>query len=169
MTHSVCHEIDEIKEFLERLNLPQCFAEDIYNNFKLGSREKMNRKCAIPYFVYKTLDEMGFPVSIKDISAISGLSENDIYSMQESEKTFCLNASTLLEKYCKLLGINDFKTYSLIKEQLPKNDTGHNPLTVIASTIYKHCKENGLKFSMKEIAKTVGISAVSIQRFLKKC
>ncbi|EFX63186.1 hypothetical protein DAPPUDRAFT_119445 [Daphnia pulex] len=64
----------------------------------------MNRKCAIPYFVYKTLDEMGFPVSIKDISAISGLSENDIYSMQESEKTFCLNASTLLEKYCRGFG-----------------------------------------------------------------
>ena len=129
----------------------------------------MKKKFLIPYFVYKTLSEIGFPVSIKDISAVSGISENDIYSMQESEQSLILNPFSLLEKYCKLLGLSDYKTYSVIKENLPTIDTGHNPLTVIASTIYKYCKENSIKYSMKQIASTIGISSVSIQRYIKKC
>lgn len=160
---------EEISELLERLNLPQCFSEDIYNNLQNSKKVNSRKKGLIPYFVYKTLSEIGFPVSIKDISAVSGISENNIYSMQESEKTLILNPYSLLEKYCKKLGINDFKTYSLIKENLPTIDTGHNPLTIIASTIYKYCKENGLKYSMKQIASSIGISSVSIQRYIKKC
>jgi len=160
---------EEIKELLERLNLPQCFSEDIYNNIQSSKKENMKKKFLIPYFVYKTLSEIGFPVSIKDISAVSGISENDIYSMQESEQSLILNPFSLLEKYCKLLGLSDYKTYSVIKENLPTIDTGHNPLTVIASTIYKYCKENSIKYSMKQIASTIGISSVSIQRYIKKC
>ena len=161
--------VEEIKEVLERLNLPQFFSEDIFNKIKLSKKENTKKKSLVPYFVYKTLSELGFPVSIKDISAVSGVSENDIYNMQESEKSLILSPFSLLEKYCKLLGLNDFKTYSLIKETLPTTDTGHNPLTVIASTIYKYCKKTGLKYSMKQIASTVGISSVSIQRYIKKC
>ena len=161
--------VEEIKEVLERLNLPQFFSEDIFNKIKLSKKENTKKKSLVPYFVYKTLNELGFPVSIKDISAVSGVSENDIYNMQESEQSLILSPVSLLEKYCKLLGLNDFKTYSLIKETLPTTDTGHNPLTVIASTIYKYCKKTGLKYSMKQIASTVGISSVSIQRYIKKC
>ena len=161
--------VEEIKEVLERLNFPQFFSDDIFNNIKLAKKENTKKKSLVPYFVYKTLNELGFPVSIKDISAVSGVSENDIYNMQESEQSLILSPVSLLEKYCKLLGLNDFKTYSLIKETLPTTDTGHNPLTVIASTIYKYCKKTGLKYSMKQIASTVGISSVSIQRYIKKC
>jgi transcription initiation factor TFIIIB Brf1 subunit/transcription initiation factor TFIIB len=161
--------MEEIKEILERLHLPQCFSEDIYNSIQSSKKDNLKKNCIIPYFVYKTLSEIGFPVSIKDISAVSGMSENRIYDMQETEQAMILDPITLLEKYCKLLGLNDFKTYSVIKEKLPTIDTGHNPLTVIASTIYIYCKEKGLKYSMKQIASTVGISSVSIQRYIKKC
>lgn len=161
--------VEEIKEFLERLHFPQMFSEDVLRNIKLAKKENTKKRSLVPYFVYKTLNELGFPISIKDISAVSGVSENDIYNIQESNQSLTLSPYALLEKYCKLLGLNDFKTYSVIKETLPTTDTGHNPLTVIASTIYKHCKENGLKYSMKQIASTVGISSVSIQRYIKKC
>jgi len=161
--------LEEIKELLERLNLPQIFAHDIYENLmKLSPKTNSKTKKLIPYFVYKTLNEIGCPVSIKDISSVSGISENDLYDMQQSE-TLVLNPHALLEKYCKLLGLSDFKIYSVIKEKMPIIDTGHNPLTIIASLIYKYCKENNLKYSMKEIASTVGISSVSIQRYIKKC
>jgi transcription initiation factor TFIIIB Brf1 subunit/transcription initiation factor TFIIB len=159
---------EEIKEILERLNLPQIFANDVLQKLKSCGKNNSRTKKLIPYFVYKTLNEIGCPVSIKDISSVSGISENDLYDMQESE-SLVLNPHTLLEKYCKLLGLNDFKIYSVIKEKMPVEDTGHNPLTIIASLIYKYCKENNLKYSMKEIASTVGISSVSIQRYIKKC
>jgi transcription initiation factor TFIIIB Brf1 subunit/transcription initiation factor TFIIB len=161
--------VEEIKEVLERLHFPQSFSEDIFKNIKIAKKENTKKKCLVPYFVYKTLNELGFPVSIKDISAVSGVSENDIYSMQESEQSLVLSPFALLEKYCIILGLSDYKTYSVIKETLPTVDTGHNPLTVIASTIYKYCKANGLKYSMKQIASTIGISSVSIQRYIKKC
>ena len=165
-----CHEMDEIKEYLERLNLPECFCKDIFHNFEMYlQKQNCKKKHLIPYCVYKTLNEIGFPVSIKDISAVSGVSENVIYDMQESENSIILDPTTLLEKYCKLLSLTDYQTFTLIKEKLPENNTGHNPLTIIASTIYTYCKKNNLKYSMRDIAKTVGISPVSIQRYIKKC
>ena len=163
-----CNDIEEIKELLERLNFSTFFALDIYKNVQKGLELKKVKKYLIPFTVYQTLNEMGYPISIKDIVSVSGISENYIYDMQNNEDSIILNHMLLLEKYCTLLGF-DFKTYSVIKELLPNLNTGHNPLTVIASTIYKYCKENKLKYSMKYIASIVGISSVSIQRFLKRC
>ena len=163
-----CNDIEEIKELLERLNFSTFFALDMYKNVQKGLELKKVKKYLIPFTFYQTLNEMGYPISIKDIVSVSGISENYIYDMQNNEDSIILNHMLLLEKYCTLLGF-DFKTYSVIKELLPNLNTGHNPLTVIASTIYKYCKENKLKYSMKYIASIVGISSVSIQRFLKRC
>ena len=163
-----CNDIEEIKELLESLNFSTSFALDIYKNVQKGLELKKVKRYLIPFSVYQTLNEMGYPISIKDIVSVSGISENYIYDMQNNEDSIILNHMLLLEKYCTLLGF-DFKTYSVIKELLPNLNTGHNPLTVIASTIYKYCKENKLKYSMKYIASIVGISSVSIQRFLKRC
>jgi transcription initiation factor TFIIIB Brf1 subunit/transcription initiation factor TFIIB len=160
---------EEIKEFLTRLNLPISFASEIFENFTKSLIYKKTGKYLLPYAIYQTLNEIGYPISIKDIAAVSGVSENLIYDMQNNEESIILNPNSLLEKYCKLFGF-DYKTYSLIKEKMPQElNTGHNPLTVIASIIYKYCKENNLKYSMKEIASTVCISPISIQRYLKKC
>jgi transcription initiation factor TFIIIB Brf1 subunit/transcription initiation factor TFIIB len=161
-------DLEEIKELLERLNLPNSFASKIFENLVSSLKEKKLKKYLLPYVVYQTLNEIGYPISIKDIAAVSGVSENLIYDMQNNEESIILNPHSLLEKYCKLFGF-DFKTYSVIKDMLPQVDTGHNPLTVIASTIYKYSKDKKLKFSMKEIASTVSISPISIQRYLKKC
>ena len=160
--------LEEIKELLERLNLPQSFASAIFEKYKILKKADKNKKYLISYSLYKTLNEMGFPISIKDISAVSGIPDNYIYDMQESDNSIILTPTSLLEKYCKLLEL-DYKTYSVIKGMLPEVSTGHNPLTIIASTIYKYCKENKLKYSMKQIATTVNISSISIQRYLKKC
>jgi transcription initiation factor TFIIIB Brf1 subunit/transcription initiation factor TFIIB len=35
---------EEIKELLERLNLPQCFSEDIYNNIQSSKKDKYEKK-----------------------------------------------------------------------------------------------------------------------------
>jgi transcription initiation factor TFIIIB Brf1 subunit/transcription initiation factor TFIIB len=165
---TTCTDIEDIKELLERLNFPTIFAQEIYENVKKGLESKKSKKYLIPFSIYKTLNEIGYPISIKDISSVSGIPENYIYDMQNNEDSIILNHISLLEKYCTILGF-DYKTYSVIKELIPDLKTGHNPLTIIASTIYKYCKENKLKYSMKYIASIVGISSVSIQRFLKKC
>lgn len=72
-----------------------------------------------------------------------------------------------MKKYCKINNL-DFKNYAVIKEDLKKYKIlGHNPLTLVGSVIYMHCKKNKIKRSMKDIAQSLGISIVSIQRFIK--
>lgn len=155
----------KINDILEQLNLPVCFTTDIMK--KYNSIPK--RKFLLEYVVYLTLHECGFPISIKDIACVTGVSDSQIYNLQENDQSICLEPQDLVEKYCKMLNL-DFKTSSLIKEELPTVvETGHNPLTVIASTIYKYSRKNKLKLSMKKIATVVNISTVSIQRYIKKC
>jgi transcription initiation factor TFIIIB Brf1 subunit/transcription initiation factor TFIIB len=163
-----CKKEEEIKEILERMHLPGVFTSTIIENYE-KSLEK-EKKSTLPFIVYETLNKMGFPISIKDISAVSGISDSNIYNMQKPNKSIILQPNSLLEKYCRILGM-DYKTYSLIKKELPKAiQSGHNPLTVIGGTIYNYCKKNNLKkYSMKKIASAISISPVSIQRYIKKC
>lgn len=160
------HELTtKIIEILDKLHLPACFATDIMKKYL-----KMHpRKFLLEFVVYLTLHECGFPISIKDIACVTGISDSQIYDLQDKDQSICLQPNDLMEKYCKLLKL-DFKTYSVIKEELPTViETGHNPLTVIASTIYKYSRRNKLKLSMKQIATVVNISTVSIQRYIRKC
>lgn len=154
----------KIKDLLDKLNLPECFLPDIMKKYTT----LQNKKYLLEYILYDTLNESGFPISIKELSSVSGIPDAKIYDLQKNDKSIILLPENLLEKYCKLLEL-DYKTYSLIKKELPKEmNTGHNPLTIIASTIYKFSKTNKLKLSMKHISNVLNISPISIQRYLKK-
>jgi transcription initiation factor TFIIIB Brf1 subunit/transcription initiation factor TFIIB len=156
----------QVKEILERLHLPECFLNTILDNF--NNRQKHTKK-TLMFSIYQTLNELNFPISIKEISAVSGLSDVQIYDVQAENETILLKPDDLLEKYCKMLNF-DYKVYSLIKGSLPSDSkTGHNPLTIIGTAIYVYCKRNKVKYSMKHIANVCNISCVSIQRYLKYC
>lgn len=155
----------KINDILDKLNFPKYFTVDILKKY-LNSEPK---KYLLEYSIYLTLYESGFPISIKDIANVTGISDSKIYSLQANDQSINLRPEDLLEKYCVLLELN-YNTYSLIKKELPSSiQTGHNPLTVIASTIYLYCKNNKIKLSMKQIASVINISTVSIQRYIKKC
>jgi transcription initiation factor TFIIIB Brf1 subunit/transcription initiation factor TFIIB len=159
---------EEVNEILTKLGLPDVFSKSIVKNLENENVEKRTKKGFLEYVIYKTLNENSIPISIKEISSVSGISDTNIYNMQENNKSLILEPCELLEKYCSYLGLN-YKTYSLIKKELPsQNISGHNPLTIIAATIYQYCKNNSIKLSMKKIANTVKISCVSIQRYLKQ-
>jgi len=155
---------EEICELLEKLNYPTIFVHDILANYV--KNKELKKEARLPYIVYETLNSLGFPISLKEISAVSGLNQSRIYDMQQSDASIVLKPSDLLEKYCKMLNL-DYRSYSLIKETMQETSTGHNPLTIIAASIYKYCKVNKLKHTIKEIAQICNISPVSIQRYIK--
>jgi len=157
---------NDVNEILEKLNLPNCFTNSILDNYKTNRNAK--KKEFTSFAIYNTLNKEGFPVSIKEISAVSGYTDSEIYNMQENE-TIMLDPHSILEKYCNILGI-DYKTYSVIKTGLPTTfESGHTPQTIVASTIYCYFKRYfPKKYPMKIIAKTVHTSCISIQRYLKK-
>lgn len=152
----------EIKELLHRIHLPYSYSE------KITKKCFKKPKKSIPYILYKTLNENGCHVSIKQISAVSGVSNSKIYKNQGNEDVVISKPEEMLEKYCNYLGL-DFNSYTVIKEKIKKTlKTGHNPLTIVAGNIYLHTKEKGIKVSMKHIARQLNISCISIQRYLKK-
>lgn len=157
---------NEISEILERLNLPQCYVDNVEENFKsITTKRNINMNTILAASVYKTFNKEKNTLSIKDVSAASGISARKISSFNKS--IHILKTENILEKYCKLNNL-DFKNYAVIKEDLNKYKIlGHNPLTLVGSVIYMHCKKNKIKRSMKDIAQSLGISIVSIQRFIK--
>lgn len=146
---------DVSNEISHRLNIP---------NFNVNN-EKKNIKSISN--VYLNANRNNFTVTLREMSAVSGFSCKQIGKEIKNTVTV-LDLPTLLEKYCKLLEI-DYKTYAVIKDNIYKHEqTGHNPLTVVASHIYIYMKSVKKKLSMKKICDIVGISSISIQRYLKK-
>jgi len=154
---------EEIKELLHRINLPDSYTDQISKNcFSKSKSTKL-----IPYIIYKTLNEDGCHISIKEISSVSGISNSQIYKKQEKDKVLISKPELMLEKYCCFFNL-DFHAYTVIKKQIEEaSKTGHNPLTICAAHIYEHTKKSNCKISMKVIARELKISCISIQRYLK--
>lgn len=142
-------------EISHRLNIPNLNIKDEKNNIKSVSK------------LYLNANKNNFTVTLKEMSAVSGFSSKQI-GKEIKNTVNILDISTLLEKYCKLLSL-DYKSYSVIKENITKYEqTGHNPLTIVGSHIYIHIKNvKKEKISMKKVCDTIGISSISIQRYLK--
>lgn len=151
---------NEATEILSRLNLPDGFIDFIEEK---NDKDKTNITTNATK-IYLTTNINNSVVTLKEISAITGINSKKI----AKKETNIIDKYLLLEKYCALLDLN-YKTYTVIKEKLKTYQlSGHNPLTVVASAIYIHSKENKLKLSMKKISDCFGISSISIQRYLKK-
>lgn len=144
-----------ISEISHRLNIPTLNLKDEKNDLKSASK------------LYLEANKKNFSVTLKEMSAVSGFSQKQLGKGIKNTITV-LDTSNLLEKYCKLLELN-FQTYAVIKETIAKSEqTGHNPITIVASHIYEHLKKTKTKkISMKQICEVTGISSISIQRYLK--
>lgn len=148
---------------------PNCATSEISHRLNIPSFNVIKEKKEIKNIskLYLLANENKFTVTLKEMSAVSGYSCKQI-GKELTKTVSILDLPTLLEKYCKLLEI-DYKMYAVIKEKMLKNEqTGHNPLTIIASHIYTHLKTvKDKKLSMKKICDVIGISSISIQRYLK--
>lgn len=159
---------EKAKDILDRINMPTKFAEEtvsyLFQNFPLKSNQ--NFLFSLYYIVN---EKYGFPITLKDLSAVSNCSQKKLYAQQPENEFVTLEIDLLIERFCKLLAI-PFQTTTLIKEFVKKQKiSGHAPLTVIASSIYYICKKQGIKLTIKKVSKVTAISPISMQRYLKKC
>ncbi len=157
---------DYILEILSRLEMSYFFSHDIKKNLEKIDRRHRKKEKAMAYIIYKTLTDLKCGISIKDISAVTGFTDCQIYDFQTNNESIILDPSCLLEKYCTLLDLPK-KSISVIKEKLKVLNTGHNPNTVLATAIYKYSRDNNIGVPLQKIAKTLNISCISIQRYLK--
>jgi|YelNatPaOPRAMG01_1025707.scaffolds.fasta_scaffold20455_4 transcription initiation factor TFIIIB Brf1 subunit/transcription initiation factor TFIIB len=158
---------NDILEILERLNFSRNHVESIEKNIReiTYKGKRASKKEVLAASVYKSLNKESNVLSIKDVEAVSGVSKKKINNLDSS--IHILKAENVLEKYCNLNNL-DYKNYTVIKENMYRYKIlGHNPLTLVGSVIYMHCRKNKIKTSMKKISETLGISTISIQRFIK--
>ena len=74
----------------------------------------------------------------------------------------------LLEHSCNYLNLS-FCQMNEIKETLEKEKNyNYNPATIVGGHIYKYSKDKKLNLSLKKVSQTVGISVMSIQRYVRK-
>ena len=157
---------DYILEILSRLEMPDYFKNEILKNLKEIDLKQRKKENAIAFVIYKTLNELQCGVSIKDISAVTGFTDSQIYNFQSSNDSIILHPLMQLDKYCKVLGLPK-DSYSVIKGTFKISRTGHNPTTILGTAIYRYCKKYKCGLSMEKIANTLNISSVSIQRYIK--
>ena len=122
---------------------------------------------AIVYSVYKILNDLHYNIPISFVTSMTGFKKEIILEMQKENETINMQLNEMVERYSSKLGLT-FADASLIKENLSsQKPSGHSPLTVIATTIYKYCKFNKKKISIKRISQITLVSPISIQRYLK--
>lgn len=157
---------DYVLEILSRLQMPDFFQHDIITNLEQISIKYQKKENAVAFVIYKTLNDLNCGVSIKEISSVTGFSDSQIYNFQAQNETVIIDPLIQLEKYCLILGLPK-NSHTVIKENIKILQTGHNPSTVLASAIYKHCKKTGFPISMGKIAQKLNISTISIHRYIK--
>ena len=157
--------LTEIQNLLDRIHIPTSYGHFIMNflkkNFTIKSKQ------AIAFSVFKVLNDMDIPVSLKEISLTTDVYKKALNKAQKHDQFVNVDFGDIVEKYARFLNL-PFKTISLIKEQIKEAPTtGHNPNSVLASILYKVCKKEGRKISIKKIADLTKVSSISIQRYNK--
>ena len=150
---------------LDRIHISTCFAirikDHLEKNFTTKSRQ------SLVYSVFKVLNEMQIPISLKEISQATNISKKILHQSQSHNDIIIIDFSDIMEKYARLLELN-FETTTLIKEKIKQSPcSGHNPNSVLASVIYQICKKTKQRISMKKISRITQVSCVSIQRYNK--
>ena len=153
----------EIQNLLDRIHVPTCYGHKIESYYKKNFTTKSTK--GLVFSIYKNLNDMGIPVSMKEISNVANVSKSLLNKVQCDNNCVELNPSTLVDKYCTMLGLS-FTIATLIKRNIELAPaSGHNPNSVVASTIYQVCKKNKLKISIKKISQVTSVSCISIQRY----
>lgn len=154
-----------IAEILSKLNVPITLADSIFAKI-VGNRLKDSAICQI---IYDTLIERNIPFTLKEITSVSGVPTKKIKHTHTANPTsICIvEERDILERCCSKLGLT-YKDCTVIKKSFANDMSGFSPSTVIASHIYIHCKKNRIKLKLKKISEIVGVSPISVHRYLRR-
>jgi transcription initiation factor TFIIIB Brf1 subunit/transcription initiation factor TFIIB len=157
------NEQKDIENILDQLHLPESYVDFVIDNYKKKFRNKknMNTIDKISTCIYSTINTYDNCISLRSLSNITKREPKHIKSNIKLH-----NTDELANKYLIQLNIS-YKDQSVIKSEIKKYiNTGYNPLTTIAGIIYNYCRRNKINHSISHISKIIGISPISIRRFL---
>lgn len=149
-----------LSNILDKINAPEYYSDEIASTMTHASSKNLKK---VTSEIYKKVNQNISSLPLKTLMHVSGLSTKQI----TSEKIHIMKVDELCEKYLTIFGF-DYNTCTVIKEKIKlHNHNGFQPLSIIGGIIYLHSVELKKKISMKKIASYLGISPISIQRFIK--
>jgi transcription initiation factor TFIIIB Brf1 subunit/transcription initiation factor TFIIB len=149
-----------IHNILDKFDFSDYYSSGISANMNHSSSKNLKK---VTSEIYKEVNKNISSLPLKSLMNISGLSPKHI----KSEKIHIMQVEELIEKYVKIFGFNR-TAYTVIKEKIKQSKhNGFQPLSIIGGLIYLHSIDIKKKLSMKIIASHLGISPISIQRFIK--
>lgn len=158
------NESNILKDLLTHLHLP---LESYYENISKTLNKSQNKRSKMQKVVseiYKEANKNRSSVSLKELQNLTGLKSKQI----TSNNVQIVSVENFLEKNYLYFDLT-FEDFTLIKELLHscKNNTGHQPLTIVGGLFYHYLnKQKKKKTSMSKVASILGINPVSIQRFV---
>lgn len=167
-------DFDDVTNVCSKFNLFDSHTlSKVYEEFlklKHCKERKFNKCDLITFCVYHVLKNQAQPRTMKQISKASHVSSKKLWKLERKhEKAQFSTASELLDTYHKHLGLSHADMnhiVSLITNCKLKN-VNFAPSTISAGLVYFYMKNAKMKTSMEKIAKTYGISIISVNRFDK--
>ena len=170
---------NEFTDYVSSLNLPYSFISFCENELK--SLNKLNVgdhsiKTKHAYVLYNVLKTQHCPRTLKEIASVTGATTTKIWKLQSTVQSIVKSAqlfddvspADILERTCSYLN-TPFDVMDRIKQELDNlPDQNNHPATIVGAFIYKNTLKTKHQVSLKRIATTLGISVMSIQRYIKK-
>lgn len=167
----------EIVDIFDTLFAPRAlicsFEEKLRKNLQLLNVRKTNH--LVGACLYEVFIENNISKTLSEISSVLQTSTSliwktlaEIQKSQPSINVVC--PMQLTSRVCHALDLTYKDCKDINEKLLPvcARFPFHNPSTLVGTIVYLHCKEAKLKYTMKRVCNTVGISVISIQRFIKK-
>ena len=168
----------EFQDFCDRGHISKMFVYPAYQKFQYLLKNfrhqcLSNRDASIGVCLYETLKENDVPRSLKEISQITAQSSQNLARLLNH---FFPNTSTIRpEKMIFRFGRNlDFLPSHLLKIEkmieviIPSLNDSTHPLTIVAAFLCLYAKNFTLGKTQTDICEQVGVTPISVRRFLKK-
>ena len=128
---------------MSRLNLPKYFYTEILSKIGQLSVKDKKKENVLAYVIYKTLNDMGCGVTIKEINSVTGFSDVEIYNKQPPNESVIFDPLTSAEKYCILMGLpHQTPSLQIQKHTLEALLTSFTNVGGSFSEVLKNCAPN---------------------------
>ena len=176
--HTSVVNIDETRELVSRMHLPQYIIDTVLNRVtNYEKKENVNKLFQknelIAYALYKTLKEMEIPRTLKELESCSGIPSKTLWKIESyfCEKTTSLKPIDLIASHYILVDLNfdDFKQLQKMCKDI--GFVNYNPATTASFITHLYLKQKGSTTSLKKICSVFGSNYRSVNQlrgYIKK-
>ena len=154
---------------------PLGFAEamhDLYRTcLKTHCITLFQKDALIALSYYEVLKQHKIPRTLKEVSAITGVSCKQLMMMLKKvfPQSCPIQPCDIIQRFCAKLGLHGRQCIAIERDLASwTRQDASSPDTICAGVIYQYVRKHTLAIPMKEICEVCGVTRVSIHRYQKR-